>query len=314
MKPDFVSAGSLFPSIEMDESEKEIFAKKIRHDLSANAKADSVIGKLLKTESTFMNSLGAISDFLEDSKACLRCLESVDMCPKPAKGYIKIPFYDEYRDEVRTMPNTCHYLAERNRIMSNIDPCSVSRETVYSKAVSLISKYRIYHGSMPYEGKALAEIIGKGKGFSDGSDASAIDFRCAGSSCDLLCCAAYLFARTGNKVAAIDMETLIAKMASCDDATRLHAVFDFRKACDSPVLVILDFGAYLAKRHDTKDAERLMFLLKRRLRNGRATYLSSGEGSSISSGLRKALSKCKDSSEIIDSIERITIPITGENI
>lgn len=318
MKPDFVSAGSLFPSIETDEAEKERFAEKIRHDLSAEKKADGIIGKLLRTQNTFMNSLGSINDYLEDVGICNRCSKSLDKCQKIGReGYVKIPFYDEYRDEIRISLCPCRLLNDNNRILDAICPCFFPKKLIYSNSVSLIKQYKDCPEKMPYVGKALAEIIRKKKEFSDKSKASFITLN-AGIERDIktkiLCYAAYLFGRTGKKVAFIDMEVFENWMMSYDDDFRKETECDFRKACLVPVLIISDFDSYLTKRLMESELNRLIFLLRSRLNVGTVTYISMSANVSLTSCLHRAMNGSKECSEIIDSVERITIPVIERNV
>jgi|WetSurMetagenome_2_1015567.scaffolds.fasta_scaffold194681_2 hypothetical protein len=320
MSDDYVLAGKslsqLFPTVEVDAKDKVALAKQINDRLLSDLKAKIVIDKLLKTDNTFLNSLGTITDYLADLSCCRNCPKSLSRCPKDGKGYLRIPYYDSDRDEILLSPRPCSYREETTRILDAIDPCSYPPNRIYKKASDRIALCKANSDVLTGTQAALAGILNDLRVVLPSSEASGASFFAPndkGLPFSLLCAAAYFAGSAGRKVAFLDTKDFFFRLRSLDSLTKHNAVADFHKACSLPVLVLSKFDLYP---YGTTEfhAMYLIPLLRARMEAGKLTYFSLTQSDKLVSVLRRILRQNDGQSEIVDWIEKNIAPVVVHDL
>lgn len=320
MSADYASSvkklNQFFPAIEINEKDMAIFAKKVSGRLYADPNAKLVIDKLLKTDKTFMNSLGYISDYLRDVSYCRQCQKSLSRCPKNGKGWQRTPYYDPFFDEIRLSPRPCSYREENTRILDAIYPCSYPSNLIYKEACHRIDICKANSGILAETKEALVGIIsdlriakpsaeGCGSCFFASND-KAIPF-------SLLCVAAYFAGRAARKVAFLETKDFFFRLRSSDSLTKHNAVSDFHKACDLPVLILSEFDLYPYGNAEFQSTYLAPLLLSRR-EAGKLTYFSLSKSDTLVSVIRRILRQNDGKQEILDWAENSILSVSVHDL
>lgn len=266
-------------SIENSKEAKDSLVDSISELMKQDIIGAKNIRSLLKTDSTFDKSLGTIYRYLIDRQKCLTGCKNVLDCPNPTdKGYRYILSYDDNSDRLTLALEACPYLESVNNVLSNIEPCDISKMSIAKDSSSLVNviskdgnynKMRSSYAFIKYISTDIksydSEKTIKSKLLYSLNDKS------LGRS--LLKLAAYQYAKNDHSVSYINAHLFFDNLFKYSDPSTTS---DLRKIMDVDVLILdgIDEIPFIA---DDKATKFIIPLLEKRSKPGKRTYALIGK-------------------------------------